>query len=131
MLYRKVEQMAYSAFSILDLAPSHAFILMVLEERVPEVTIPRELAEILGLDKSTIARLLNYLEAKELVIREPRGRITEVKISRKGKQLLPRVEQCWRHLYEQYCDLWGKESSDNLSSAISRFLLEVSKMNSS
>ena len=111
-LARKVEKLALESWKPVDLSPSHAYLLMmVLEE--PGLQ-PGCIANHLQLSPSTVTRLIEKLEEKKLVIRTTEGKSTNVYPSETAKQLLPTLQECRVHFYNNYSNILGKAESIKL-----------------
>jgi DNA-binding MarR family transcriptional regulator len=111
-LARRVEKLATQSWKKVNLAPSHAYLLMtVLEE--PGIQ-PTMLSNMLHLQPSTITRLIEKLEEKKLLVRTSEGKITNVYPTPKAKELGPKLKECLNHFYQKYCSLLGKEESNRL-----------------
>ncbi len=111
-LARKVEKLALESWKPVDLSPSHAYLLlMVLEE---PGTQPGCIANHLQLSPSTVTRLIEKLEEKQLVTRTTEGKQTNVYPSATAKALLPTLTQCLNHFYNNYSTILGKEESCKL-----------------
>jgi len=108
-LARKVEKIAVENWKKIDLAPSHAYLLMMVLEN-PGVQ-PGGIAEEMQLTPSTITRLIEKLEEKKLLIRTTEGKITNVYPTPKGKELLPKMKNCMGDFYKKYTDILGAEES--------------------
>lgn len=115
-LSRKVEKLANECWQPAGLSPSHGYLLMIAIEE-PGVH-PSFLVEQLQLTPSTITRLVEKLEEKQLVIRTTEGKITNVYPTPKGEQMLPLLQQCTRHFYEKYSQALGKEESSELAASM-------------
>jgi len=111
-LARKIEKLAMESWSKVDLAPSHAYLLMLVIEE-PGMQ-PTSLSEHLQLQPSTITRLIEKLESKKLLIRAYEGKLTIVYPTPKGKDLLPRLKECLNEFYSRYSEILGKEESVKL-----------------
>jgi len=113
-LARKIEKLAIECWKPVDLPPSHAYLLMmVLEE--PGLH-PGILANHLQLSPSTITRLIEKLEEKDLVLRLTDGRTTKVFPSEIGKTLLPTLRSCLVQFYNNSCGIIGKSESERMVS---------------
>lgn len=123
-LFRKVDRLACATFCEVDLAPTQAFILMALAEHDGNSLTPSELATLLELDRSTVTRLMNGLEAKKLIKRCKVGTKCETSITAKGLKLLPEIAQRWKKLYQIYSDLWGAEDTGAINKKIHDFLVK-------
>lgn len=111
-LARKIEKLAQESWKPVDLSPSHAYLLMlVLEE--PGLQ-PTALVEQLLLTPSTITRLIDKLEKKKLIIRSSEGKISNIYPTPKAKAMLPQLQACISHFYENYSNILGKENSAKL-----------------
>ena len=111
-LARKVEKLALESWKPVDLSPSHAYLLlMVLEE---PGTQPSCIANHLQLSPSTVTRLIEKLEERKLVIRTSEGKQTNVYPSAAAKEMLPILNKCLTHFYNNYSTILGKEESCKL-----------------
>jgi len=111
-LARKIEKLACDCWKEVSLAPSHAYLLMVVVED-PGVQ-PGTLADELQLTPSTITRLLEKLEEKKLVVRTTEGKVTNVYPTPKAKGLYPKLKECSKNFVEIYSGILGKEESSKL-----------------
>lgn len=108
-LARKVEKLAQETWKKLDMAPSHAYLLLlVLEEPGMHAG---QIAEQLQLSPSTITRLIEKLEEKKMVIRANEGKLTNVYPTQKAKDLKPQMKARVTHFSEQYAKILGNEES--------------------
>ncbi|MBC6490863.1 MarR family winged helix-turn-helix transcriptional regulator [Flavihumibacter stibioxidans] len=117
-LARKIEKLAIDCWKKLGLAPSHAYLLMIVLEE-PGMQ-PGVLAEELQLSPSTVTRLIEKLEEKKLVVRTSEGKITNVYPTPKGKELGPQLKSCATEFNETYSAILGKEESARLIQSINR-----------
>lgn len=111
-LARKVEKLAIESWKKAGLAPSHAYLLMVVLEK-PGIQAG-QISEQLQLTPSTITRLIEKMEEKKLVLRETEGKMTNVYPTQKGKEMKPLMKQCVDDFYEKYSKVLGKENSRQL-----------------
>ena len=111
-LARKVEKLALESWKPVDLSPSHAYLLMMVLETPG--TQPGCIANHLQLSPSTVTRLIEKLEEKQLVTRSTEGKQTNVYPSEVAKQLLPTLNKCLAHFYNNYSTILGKEESSKL-----------------
>ena len=112
-LGRVMTRIAEEEFAITGLAPSHAILLISVNEK-PGIQ-PKELSDHMQLTPSTVTRLLEKLESKKLVERRSVGRATEVYPTEKSKELQPRIKEAWRNLYLRYTDALGEENAKLLT----------------
>lgn len=108
-LARKVEKLAVESWKKVDLAPSHAYLLMMVLENPGSQ--PGCIADEMRLTPSTITRLIEKLEEKKLVIRTTEGKVTNVYATPKGKELLPRMKACMGEFTKAYTEILGAEES--------------------
>ena len=108
-LARKVEKIAVENWKKIDLAPSHAYLLLMVLEN-PGMQ-PGCIAEEMQLTPSTITRLIEKLEEKKLVIRTAEGKLTNVYPTPKGKELLPKMKVCMGDFAKTYMDILGADES--------------------
>jgi len=117
-LARKAEKLAKDSWKPLGLAPSHAYLLMlVLEE--PGLQ-PGALADLLQLEPSTITRLIEKLEQKKLAVRTTEGKITNVYPTPKAKELYPRMKGCVEAFNNALTAALGKEESHRVITGINK-----------
>ncbi len=118
VLARKVEKLASATWKKVNLSPSHAYLLMVVLDE-PGIQ-PGMLSNELQLTPSTITRLIEKLEEKELVVRTATGKITSLYPTPKAKKLLPELKECVKHFQKEYTEILGKEESSRLVNNIHR-----------
>ncbi|MCW9705458.1 MarR family winged helix-turn-helix transcriptional regulator [Fodinibius salsisoli] len=122
-LSRKLSGQADEAFATLGLSSSHALIL-VLVDNEPGVR-PSQLAQKLYLKPSTITRLVQKLERRELVTKEAEGREKSIVCTSKGEELAVEVEKTWQQLLKQKEAELGERYVAVLSEMISKAIEEV------
>ena len=111
-LARKVEKLAQESWKPVGLAPSHAYLLMMVID-VPGIQ-PGALANELQLQPSTITRLIEKLEEKKLVVRIAEGKVTNVYPTSKARQLNNKLRECVGHFYAAHATILGKEESSKM-----------------
>lgn len=104
---RLVNKLTEDAFMPTGLAPSYAFLMMVVIEE--ESIGIGQLADALKLAPSTVTRFVDKLIIKGFLQREQNGRNITVSATEKGKELLPTIKESWSRLYQSYCDVLGEE----------------------
>jgi MarR family transcriptional regulator, organic hydroperoxide resistance regulator len=117
-LARKVEKLAADCWKIVDLSPSHAYLLMMVIEQ-PGVQ-PGCLAHHLQLSPSTVTRLIEKLEEKHLVSRITEGKITNVYPTANATNLLPNLKNCQQNFYHQYSNILGKDESKRMVNSMGK-----------
>jgi DNA-binding MarR family transcriptional regulator len=82
-----------------------------------------ELAELLGVDNSTITPQAQRLERMGLIVREPDpedGRAAVLKITGAGKRALRRLESSWRDMLMEKLQSWPETDRVAAAKALSR-----------
>ena len=115
-LNREINKMAEDAFAGSGLAPSHAFLLMALNEN--KKSSAGYLSNILGLAPSTITRFIDKLEKQGLCAREFEGRVSYTSITSKGRKLIPGIQTGWKRLFHMYNGVYGKKNAKALNNMI-------------
>ena len=112
-LARILSRMADDAFREVGLSPSHAFLLMKVQDE-PGVQ-PSRLSEILHLSPSTITRLIEKMENKGFLERVSKGRATSVEPTSQLKAKEKAIRQAWNSLQEQYRGVLGDRYTEVLT----------------
>jgi len=117
-LARKIEKLANEAWQVIDLSPSHGYLLLlVLDE--PGIQ-PNKLVKELLLSPSTITRLTDKLETKKLVQRSSEGKLINIFPTAKARALQPQMKNCMNCFSEKYAQMLGKEDSSTLAQALNK-----------
>jgi DNA-binding MarR family transcriptional regulator len=117
-LFRRIDRMATEAFRELNVAPSHAFVLMALAEAPGGRATTSQIAKAMTLDPSTVTRLVERLEKQRLVKRTRDGRHTWISPLAAGKKLLPQIHEAWHRLFLRYSEEFGQEEAEALNRSI-------------
>ncbi len=120
---RKLSREADEAFASVGLSSSHALLLLMIEQE-PEIQ-PGQLADKLYLKPSTITRLVQKLERRELVRKKSSGRAAFIVCTSKGYEMAERVAEKWKELTEVKRDELGNRYATVLSEMISNALDEL------
>lgn len=115
-LARIITKMAEEEFSSTGLSPSYAFLVMSINEN-PGIQ-PRDLSAEMQLTPSTITRLIEKLEYKNLVIRKTVGKFTEVYPTEKSILLGETIKKSWMNLYTRYSEILGDDEGKKLTAQI-------------
>ncbi len=111
-LARKVEKLAQQSWKKIGLAPSHAYLLMMVIER-PGMQ-PGQIGDELQLTPSTITRLMEKLEERKLVVRIAEGKQTNVYPTAAGNNLYPDMKKCAQEFQQSYSAMLGEKESSRL-----------------
>lgn len=120
-LARVITRMAEEEFAITGLAPSYAFIVMIVLEK-PGIQ-PNEISREMQLTPSTITRLIEKLEHKGYLERRVNGKFTAVYPTDKTETIVIKVKEAWMNLYKRYSAILGEEEGK----ALTRLIIDASK----
>jgi DNA-binding MarR family transcriptional regulator len=115
-LARVMTRLAEESFSTTGLAPSYAFLLMMVNDQ-PGIQAG-ELSQKLLLAPSTVTRLIEKMEVKGYLERKTSGKFTSVYPTARSLESDPKIREAWRNLYKKYIDLLGEENSKHLTTEI-------------
>ncbi len=125
-LARGITKMAEEAFSVVNLAPSYAFIVMTVNKN--SGLQAGELAERMMLKPSTVTRLLEKLETQDLVKRQTEGRLTLIYSTPKSMEINNKIENAWYTLYQNYIAILGEEFANQLTENLYSSALKLGKV---
>lgn len=115
---RLINKMTEDAFMPTGLAPSYAFLMMVvIEEKSIGIG---QLAAALKLAPSTVTRFVEKLILKAYLEKEQSGRNMTISVTPKGKELLPEIKASWKRLYDNYCEVLGEEFAVKLTANMAK-----------
>ena len=115
-LARHIGKIADAAFKETGLSPSHAFMLMLINEQ-PGIT-QKELSEHLSLAPSTLTRFADRLVYQGLVERDQKGKVVRIYPTSDGKRLKKSIEAAWKRLYRDYSAILGEQEGIGLTRTI-------------
>lgn len=115
-LSRIMTRLADEAFKPTGLSPSHAFLMMIVNEN-PGIG-PNELSKKLQIAPSTVTRFVDVLEKKGMIYRESEGKVSKIFNTEKGKNLQETIKSCWGKLYDSYTGQLGERLSGVLNDLI-------------
>lgn len=125
-LSRHMGKMAEAAFKDSGLSPSHAFMMMLINDR-PGIT-QKELGEYLNLAPSTLTRFADKLVYQGYIERDQQGKLVKMYPTTEGEKLSKPIEAAWKRLYEAYSKILGKDAGDALTKAIDEANLRLNDL---
>ena len=117
-LARAITAIGDEEFGRFGLSYSHAYLLCEVVDQ-PGIT-PSEVSESLYLSPSTITRLVEKLEQKQLVRRESEGKKTLIYPTPQGEALRPTIGDAWQRAGTRYAEAIGKENIGPLTHQVFR-----------
>jgi DNA-binding MarR family transcriptional regulator len=111
-LAREAEKLAIACWKPVGLSPSQAQIIMLLTDVYR--TGPASIAKTLLLSPSTVTRLLDGLERKELINRFDYGGIKTVSLTEKANALEEKFSECDLDYQRRYTKFLGSENASGL-----------------
>ena len=115
-LARVITRMAEEEFRLTGLSPSHAFLMMLVNDN-PGIG-QKELCEQLHLAPSTVTRFIDTLTYKGFLIRQTDGKATRVFATKEGAKLRKPIEEAWKNLHQRYARVLGLDEGDRLTAMI-------------
>lgn len=115
-LARVITRMADEAFRPTGLSPSHAFLMMLVNDN-PGIG-QKELCERLHLAPSTVTRFIDALVYKGYLTRQTEGKASNVYATRAGEALRRPIEDAWKGLHQRYAKVLGLKEGDALTAMI-------------
>ena len=115
-LSRVITRMAEDEFRKTGLSPSHAFLMMLVNDR-PGIG-QKELCKQLHLAPSTVTRFVDTLVFKGFLTRQVEGKASKVTATAEGAALQKPIEAAWKSLHQRYAKVLGLEKGDLLTAMI-------------
>ena len=116
-LARQDIHMAEEEFRFTGPSPSHAFLLMLVNEQ-PGIT-RKMLSEVLQLALSTVTRLLDLLRLpRALVEHWTEGKSARIYPTDQGRDMRDLIHKCWKSLYHRYSQILGEAEGCHLTKTI-------------
>ena len=115
-LARVITRMAEEEFRKTGLSPSHAFLMMLVNEH-PGIA-QKELADNLQLAPSTVTRFVDSLVYKGYLTRQTEGKASKVFPTDEGKNLRSIIDDAWTNLHMRYAKVLGLREGDALTAMI-------------
>lgn len=117
-LARAITAIGDEEFGRFGLSYSHAYLLCEVVDQ-PGVT-PSQLSETMYLTPSTITRLVEKLELKQLVRRESEGKKTLIYPTPQGETLRPAIAEAQQRATVRYAQAVGEENIQSLTQHVFR-----------
>lgn len=124
-LSRKLSSEADEIFATIGLSSSHTLLLLLIHEN-PGIR-PSSLAEKLHLKPSTITRLVDKLERRQLVEKEAQGRATSIVCTSEGNELSAEIKEKWDKLMQDKQEKLGERYVEVLSEMIANAVDNLSE----
>jgi DNA-binding MarR family transcriptional regulator len=115
-LARVISRMADEAFRSTGLSPSHAFLMMLVNDH-PGIG-QKALCGQLHLAPSTVTRFIDTLAHKGFLTRQSEGKTSRVFPTEDGAALGPAIAASWKQLHQRYTDVLGLAEGDALTARI-------------
>jgi len=115
-LARVITRMAEEEFRRTGLSPSHAFLMMLVNDH-PGIG-QTELCEQLHLAPSTVTRFIDTLVYKGYLTRQSEGKTSRVFTTKEGENLRQSIAEAWESLHRRYAKVLGLRQGDELTAQI-------------
>lgn len=115
-LARAITAIGDEEFGRFGLSYSHAYLLCEVVDQ-PGVT-PTQLSQTLHLTPSTITRLVEKLEQKQLVRRESEGKKTLIYPTADGEAMYPGIAEAWKRAGARYSAAIGEKNVCQLTQQV-------------
>lgn len=115
-LSRAITRMAEDSFKKTGLSPTHAFLLMLVNNK-PGIS-QSELAEQLHMMPSTITRFIDKLVMKGLIERKAEGKRSFIYPTETGENTQQDIRAAWKDLYQSYSAILGEDAGKELTKLI-------------
>ena len=122
-LARKLSKIAEDAFKPSGLAPTYAYLLMLLDQW-KELSLS-DISTGLDIDPSTTTRFIDRLLKKELVRRRKEGRYGYISLSPKGISKMPQIRECNDNLEIQITKMFGPKTSNKHTEYLSEIINKI------
>ena len=99
-LFRVVNKFAEESFSKMDICPTHAFLMVLLQEEENGLSVNR-ISEALTIAPSTVTRFVDKLVLKGYVERVKSGKQSFTKITEEGLKVMPEVYKAWESIFDR------------------------------
>jgi DNA-binding MarR family transcriptional regulator len=117
--------MAEEEFAVTGLQPSYAFIIMSVNIN-PGINIG-EIAKIMMLKPSTVTRLIEKLENKQLITKKSEGKYSLLYPTDKSLELDSAIKKAWMNLYNRYVMILGEKFAKEITNMIFDAAIKLEK----
>ncbi|THB80225.1 MAG: MarR family transcriptional regulator [Desulfobacteraceae bacterium] len=124
-LSRVITKMAEQEFMGTGLSPSHAFLIMLVNDH-PGI-LQKELCEKLNLAPSTVTRFIDTLAYRGFLTRQTKGKSTMVFPTKEGEALQDSIYKAWKSLHTRYAKVLGLEEGDDLTARVDQASIDLGK----
>lgn len=124
-LARVITRMAEEEFRKTGLSPSHAFLMMLVNDH-PGIG-QKELCEQLHLAPSTVTRFIDSLVYRGFLTRQSDGKSSRVTATEAGESLRQPIADAWKRLHQRYASVLGLEKGDELTALIDKASKKLSR----
>ncbi len=115
-LARVISRLAEEAFRPTGLSPSHAFLMMLVND-TPGIG-QKALCARLHLAPSTVTRFIDTLVYRGYLERRSEGKTSRVYATTAGAELQEPIAAAWKGLHERYAEVLGRAAGDDLAARI-------------
>jgi DNA-binding MarR family transcriptional regulator len=115
-LSRAITRMAEDSFKKTGLSPTHAFLLMLVNNK-PGIS-QSELADELHMMPSTITRFIDKLVMKGLIERKSEGKRSLIYPTEAGENTQQDIREAWKDLFNRYSAILGEDTGKELTKLI-------------
>ena len=112
-LARVITRMAEEEFRKTGLSPSHAFLMMLVNDN-PGIS-QKDLCEHLHLAPSTVTRFVDKLVFKGVLTRQNEGKASKIYPTEQGEHLRGPIAEAWNNLHMRYAEVLGLKEGDALT----------------
>ncbi len=123
-LARELSVIAESHFSTISLTPSDALLMLVVSGKAG--VQPTEISLKIKLAPSTITRMVEKLEKKNLLVRSSESKYTYIHATEKGQQLFPAIIEIWLNVYAHFNNYLDAETIEKLIAQTSNVSKRIS-----
>lgn len=112
-LARIITEMTERAFSKMGISASYGHLMLIIIDN-PDLSLS-ELSKQMHVKPSTMTRFIDKLEHLGFVKRELVGRTASVSATKQGNELRLQIMDALKTLYENYCEVLGKDFAMKLT----------------